>query len=61
MYFRPMGWEKVSHIPKAQNVSKQRYMDYRNWLYKNENLVASLEDEQEGQEIGCVSPTINSK
>lgn len=45
---------------KDLNVSKQRY-GLQELAYKNENLVANLEDEQEGQEIGCVSPTINSK
>ena len=45
---------------KDLNVSKQRY-GLQEWAYKNENPVANVEDEQEGHETGCVSPTINSK
>lgn len=45
---------------KDLNVSKQRY-GLQELTYKNENPVANVEDEQEGHEIGCVSPTINSK
>lgn len=45
---------------KDLNVSKQRY-GLQELVYKNENPVANVEDEQEGHEIGCVSPTINSK
>ena len=44
---------------KELNVSEQRY-GLQESRYKNENPVVNVEDEQEGHETGCLSPTMNS-
>ena len=45
---------------KDLNISKQRH-GLQESASKNEDPVANVEDEQEGDEIGCASPTIDSR